>query len=38
MCGEKKIFVEHLANFLIRRKIFIINKMFELKDIEYINI
>jgi hypothetical protein len=32
MCGDKLIFIENLANFLIRRKVFIENRSYELKN------
>lgn len=34
MCGDKQMFVTNLSNVLIRRKIFIENRLFDLKDFE----
>ena len=32
MCGEKLFFIENLANFMIRRKIFVENRIYEVKN------
>lgn len=38
MCGDKLIFIENLTNFLIRRKVFVENRIYELKNNENLRI